>query len=49
VASSARSYKVEGKRPGYERVTRYAPRIARLVEDALAGDVDVESTLEDRA
>lgn len=47
VAGSARGYKVEGKRPGYERVTRHGPAIARLVEAALgAPDIDVTSIME---
>ena len=48
VAASARGYKVQGKRPGYERVTRHQASITRLVEQALnRGDVDVASMLED--
>jgi hypothetical protein len=47
VAGSARSYKVEGKRPGYERVTRHQASISRLVESALGDpDVDVASIME---
>ena len=50
VAASARGYKVEGKRPGYERVTRHQASITRLVEEALnRGDVDVAAMLEDDA
>ena len=42
VEASARGYKVEGKRPGYERVTRHRDAITRLVEAALDDpDVDV--------
>jgi hypothetical protein len=48
VEASARGYKVEGKRLGYERVTRYRASITRLVEEALRQlDVDVASILED--
>jgi hypothetical protein len=47
VAGSARGYKVEGKRPGYERVTRHHAAIARLVEAALADpEVDVAAIME---
>jgi hypothetical protein len=47
VAGSARGYKVEGKRPGYERVTRHQASIIRLVESALGDpDVDVASIME---
>ena len=47
VVGSARGYKVEGKRPGYERVTRHQAAIARLVEAALADpDVDVAAIME---
>jgi hypothetical protein len=47
VAGSARGYKVEGKRPGYERVTRHRDAIVRLVESALGDpDVDVASIME---
>ena len=50
VAASARGFKVEGKRPGYERVTRHQASITRLVEEALnRGDVDVAAMLEDDA
>jgi hypothetical protein len=47
VAGSARAYKVEGKRPGYERVSRHHAAIARLVEAAL-GDatIDVAAIME---
>jgi hypothetical protein len=41
VAASAKGFKVEGKRPGYERVTRHQPSITHLVEQAL-GDVEVD-------
>jgi hypothetical protein len=48
VEASAKTFKVEGKRPGYERVVRHRSSIIRLVEEALAGaDVDVASILED--
>ena len=48
VAGSARGYKVEGKRPGYERVTRHKASITRLVESALGDpDVDVASIMEE--
>ncbi len=48
VEASARGYKVEGKRPGYERVARHKTAIIRLVEDALNGvDVDVASRLDE--
>jgi len=47
VAASARGFKVEGKRPGYERVTRHQASITRLVESALGDpDVDVASIME---
>jgi hypothetical protein len=47
VAGSARGYKVEGKRPGYERVTRHEAAIVRLVEAALSDpDIDVASIME---
>ena len=47
VEASARGFKVEGKRPGYERVTRHKASITRLVEEALNDpDVDVASILE---
>jgi hypothetical protein len=47
VAGSARGYKVEGKRPGYERVSRHQAAIARLVEAALADpDIDVAAIME---
>jgi hypothetical protein len=48
VEASARGFKVEGKRPGYERVTKHKAAIIRLVEEALNGtDVDVATILED--
>ena len=48
VEASARGYKVQGKRPGYERVTRHRDSIIRLVEEALRRpDIDVASILED--
>ena len=48
VEASARGYKVDGKRPGYERVTRHKASISRLVEEALNdNDVDVASILGD--
>ena len=48
VEASARGFKVPGKRPGYEQVTRHRTSIIRLVEEALAApDVDVASILED--
>jgi hypothetical protein len=38
---------VDGKRPGYERVTRHKASITRLVESALGDpDVDVASIME---
>ncbi|MGH9249556.1 MAG: hypothetical protein ACRD0W_08600, partial [Acidimicrobiales bacterium] len=47
VAGSARGFKVDGKRPGYERVTRHKASITRLVESALGDpDVDVASIME---
>jgi hypothetical protein len=48
VEGSARTFKTEGKRPGYERVTRHEASITRLVEEALnQADVDVAAILED--
>jgi hypothetical protein len=48
VEGSARSFKTEGKRPGYERVGRHKAAITRLVEEALSQpDVDVASILEE--
>jgi hypothetical protein len=47
VAGSAGRYKVAGKRPGYERVTRRKAAIVRLVESAISdGETDVASILE---
>jgi hypothetical protein len=47
VEASARAYKVEGKRPGYERVVRHKAAITRLVEEALGeAPIDVASFLE---
>lgn len=48
VEASAKAFKTEGKRPGYERVKRHQASITRLVEEALnRPDVDVAATLED--
>ena len=48
VEASARGFKTEGKRPGYERVKRHRAAITRLVEEALSRpDVDVAAALED--
>ena len=42
VEGSAKGFKTEGKRPGYERVKRHQASITRLVEEALnRPDVDV--------
>jgi hypothetical protein len=50
VEASAKSFKTEGKRPGYERVKRHRAAITRLVEEALnRPDIDVAATLEDGA
>ena len=47
VEASARGFKVPGKRPGYEQVTKHRTSIIRLVEEALAApDVDVASILD---
>jgi anti-sigma factor RsiW len=47
VSGSARGFKVEGKRPGYERVTRHKAAIGRLVEAALGDpDIDIASIME---
>lgn len=47
VEASARGFKVEGKRPGYERVGRHKPSIVGLIEAALADPaVDVTPFLE---
>jgi hypothetical protein len=48
IEASAKSFKTEGKRPGYERVRRHQPSITRLVEEALnRPDVDVAALLDD--
>jgi hypothetical protein len=48
VEGSAKSFKTEGKRPGYERVKRHQAAITRLVEEALnQPDVDVGSILDE--
>jgi len=48
VEASAKAFKTEGKRPGYERVKRHQASITRLVEEALnRPDVDVAELLED--
>jgi hypothetical protein len=48
VESSAKGFKTEGKRPGYERVKRHKTAITRLVEEALnQPDVDVASILDE--
>jgi hypothetical protein len=48
VEGSAKSFKTEGKRPGYERVKRHQGAITRLVEEALnQPDVDVGSILDE--
>jgi hypothetical protein len=48
VETSAKGYKTEGKRPGYERVKRHKAAITRLVEEALnQPDVDVASILDE--
>jgi hypothetical protein len=48
VEASAKAFKTEGKRPGYERVKRHQASITRLVEAALnRPDVDVAELLED--
>ena len=50
IEASAKSFKTEGKRPGYERVRRHQPSITRLVEEALnRPDVDVAALLEDES
>ncbi|HET9770798.1 MAG TPA: hypothetical protein VFS16_07910 [Acidimicrobiia bacterium] len=50
IAASAKSFKTEGKRPGYERVKRHQASITRLVEEALnRPDVDVAALLDDGA
>lgn len=46
VEASAKGFKTEGKRPGYERVKRHKTAITRLVEEALnRPDVDVAAIL----
>ncbi len=48
IEASARSFKTEGKRPGYERVRRHQASITRLVEEALnRPDLDVAALLDD--
>ena len=48
IASSAKTFKTEGKRPGYERVKRHQASITRLVEEALnRPDVDVARLLDE--
>ena len=48
IHAAAKSYKTEGKRPGYERVKRHQAAITRLVEQALnRADIDVTSILGD--
>ena len=48
VEGSAKGFKTEGKRPGYERVKRHQGSITRLVEEALnRPDVDVAQILND--
>ena len=48
VETSAKGFKTEGKRPGYERVKRHKTAITRLVEEALnQPDVDVASILDE--
>jgi hypothetical protein len=48
VEASAKGFKTEGKRPGYERVKRHQASITRLVEEALnRPEVDVAALLED--
>jgi len=47
VEGSAKSFKTEGKRPGYERVKRHQAEITRLVEAALnQPGLDVAAILE---
>jgi hypothetical protein len=47
VEASAKGFKVEGKRPGYERVTRHKAEIIGLIEAALADpSVDVAAFFE---
>jgi hypothetical protein len=48
VEASAKGFKTEGKRPGYERVKRHKEAITRLVEEALSRpDVDVAGLLDE--
>jgi len=48
VEASAKGFKTEGKRPGYERVKRHKAAITRLVEEALnRPDVDVAAILDE--
>jgi hypothetical protein len=48
VEASAKGFKTEGKRPGYERVKRHKTAITRLVEEALnQPDVDVARILDE--
>jgi hypothetical protein len=48
VEASARGFKTEGKRPGYERVKRHKTAITRLVEEALnQPEVDVGAILDE--
>jgi hypothetical protein len=48
VEASAKSFKTEGKRPGYERIKRHKEAITRLVEEALhQPDVDVAGILDE--
>ena len=48
VEASARGFKTEGKRPGYERVRQHREAITRLVEEALnQPDVDVARVLDE--
>ena len=48
VEGSAKGFKTEGKRPGYERVKRHQASITRLVEEALhSPDVDVAEILDE--
>lgn len=48
VEASAKGFKTEGKRPGYERVQRHKAAITRLVEEALnRPDVDVAAILDE--
>ncbi len=48
VETSAKGFKTEGKRPGYERVKRHKTAITRLVEEALnQPDVDVAAILDE--